>query len=173
MQSSQGVLDLLMVLRVLRLVKIMGQIKRFVSTLTVQTARNVEKDVFRLVTTVRQRKNSIPPRSRTSDLRILRSYALPLSHRDSMVGKAYNKVHARHVSCILLRSAISMASWGSIILGDSEYFLSHARDNTKKHLSLFLNWAQKLPSFLIYLQNLAKPVFLAMNILMAKNPLKH
>ena len=59
-QSSQGVLDLLMVLRVLRLVKIMGQIKRFVSTLTVQTARNVEKDVFRLVTSVRQRKNYSP-----------------------------------------------------------------------------------------------------------------
>ena len=58
-QSSQGVLDLLMVLRVLRLVRIMGQIKRFVSTLTVQTTQNIEKDVFRLVTSVRQRKNSI------------------------------------------------------------------------------------------------------------------
>ena len=33
MQSSQGVLDFLMVLRVLRLVKIMGQIKRFVGFL--------------------------------------------------------------------------------------------------------------------------------------------
>lgn len=32
-QSSQGVLDFLMVLRVLRLVKIMGQIKRFVGFL--------------------------------------------------------------------------------------------------------------------------------------------
>ena len=80
MQSSQGVLDLLMVLRVLRLVKIMGQIKRFVSTLTVQTARNVEKDVFRLVTSVRQRKNSIPPEEsnlRPSDFALLCSTSEP------------------------------------------------------------------------------------------------
>lgn len=79
-QSSQGVLDLLMVLRVLRLVKIMGQIKRFVSTLTVQTARNVEKDVFRLVTTVRQRKNSVPPEEsnlRPSDFALLCSTSGP------------------------------------------------------------------------------------------------
>ena len=79
-QSSQGVLDLLMVLRVLRLVKIMGQIKRFVSTLTVQTARNVEKDVFRLVTSVRQRKNSIPPEEsnlRPSDFALLCSTSEP------------------------------------------------------------------------------------------------
>ena len=79
-QSSQGVLDLLMVLRVLRLVKIMGQIKRFVSTLTVQTARNVEKDVFRLVTSVRQRKNYIPPEEsnlKPSDFALLCSTSGP------------------------------------------------------------------------------------------------
>ena len=79
-QSSQGVLDLLMVLRVLRLVKIMGQIKRFVSTLTVQTTQNIEKDVFRLVTSVRQRKNSIPheeSKLRPSDSALLCSTSEP------------------------------------------------------------------------------------------------
>ena len=45
-----------------------------------------EKGVFRLVTIVGQRKK-FPMRNRTSNLRIPRSDALPLSHRDSMVTK--------------------------------------------------------------------------------------
>ena len=52
----------------------------------------------------------VPIRNRTSDLRIPRSDALPLSHRDSMVSKAYYKVHIWHASCILLGSAMSIAS---------------------------------------------------------------
>ena len=139
-QSSQGVLDLLMVLRVLRLVKIMGQIKRFVSTLTVQTTQNIV-----LSRAWDKEKILFPMRSRTSDRRILRSYALPLSHRDSMVGKAYYEVHARHVSCILLRSAMSMASWGSIVLGDSEYFLCLTHVTTRK--SIFLYFLTELKTY--------------------------
>ena len=46
-----------------------------------------EKGVFRLVTIVGQRKK-FPMRNRTSNLRIPRSDALPLSHRDSMVSNA-------------------------------------------------------------------------------------
>ena len=36
-------------------------------------------------------------RNRTSDLRILRSDALPLSHRDSTVSEVYNEVHMTRV----------------------------------------------------------------------------
>ena len=36
-------------------------------------------------------------RNRTSDLRIPRSDALPLSHRDSTMSEVYNKVHMTHV----------------------------------------------------------------------------
>ena len=46
-----------------------------------------EKGVFRLVTIVGQRKK-FPMRNRTSNLRIPRSDALPLSYRDSMVSNA-------------------------------------------------------------------------------------
>ena len=46
-----------------------------------------EKGVFRLVTIVGQRKK-FPMRNRTSNFRIPRSDALPLSYRDSMVSNA-------------------------------------------------------------------------------------
>ena len=61
----------------------------------------IEKDVFRLVTSVR---------NRNSDLQILSTDALPLSHRDSVVSKAHYEAHIWHASCILLGSAISKAS---------------------------------------------------------------
>ena len=51
----------------------------------------MEKDVFRLVSSEIQRKSSM--RNRTSNLRIPRADALPLSHKDSMVSKAHYKVH--------------------------------------------------------------------------------
>ena len=38
-----------------------------------------------------------PTRNQTSDLRILHSDTLPLSHRDSMVSEVYYKVHMTHV----------------------------------------------------------------------------
>ena len=55
---------------------------------------------FHLVTSVGQRKNSESPswvRNRTSDLRIPRSDALPLSHRDSTVSEVYYEVHMTRV----------------------------------------------------------------------------
>ena len=56
-------------------------------------------------------------RNRTSDLRIPCSDALPLSHRDSTMGKAHYEVHIRHASCILLGSAMSIASYFVYRLG--------------------------------------------------------
>ena len=55
----------------------------------------IEKDVFfRFVTSVRQRKKIVSSHEeRTSDLRILRSDALPPSHRDSTVSGVYYEVH--------------------------------------------------------------------------------
>ena len=53
---------------------------------------------FRLVTSVRHRKKfRVPMRNRTSDLRIPRSGALPLSHRDSTVSEVCYKVHMTRV----------------------------------------------------------------------------
>ena len=51
-----------------------------------------EKGVFRLVTIVGQRKK-FPMRNRTSNLRIPRSDALPLSYRDSMVSNSLYEAH--------------------------------------------------------------------------------
>ena len=56
------------------------------------------KDIFRPVTSVGQRKKFLDPmRNRTSDLRIPRSDALPLSHRDSTVSEVYYEVHMTRV----------------------------------------------------------------------------
>ena len=53
---------------------------------------------FRLVTSVGQRKNSLDHmRNRTPDLRIPRSDALPLSHRDSLVSEVCHEVHMTRV----------------------------------------------------------------------------
>ena len=57
-----------------------------------------EKDDFRLVTSVGQRKKFVVPMSnRTSDLRIPRSDVLPLSHRDSTVSEVYFEFHMTSV----------------------------------------------------------------------------
>ena len=72
-----------------------------------ELGKEIEKDAFRLVTSVGQRKN-FPARNRTSDLRIPHSDALPLS----------------------LRS-------GVLFLKGTQNFLSHAREKMKKHLSQY------------------------------------
>ena len=51
-----------------------------------------EKGVFRLFTIVGQRKK-FPVRNRTSNLRIPRFDALPLSHRDPMVSNSLYEAH--------------------------------------------------------------------------------
>ena len=57
--------------------------------------KEIEKDGFRLVTSVVQRKNFplFLMRNRTSDLWNPRSDALPLSHGDSMVNKAHYRYY--------------------------------------------------------------------------------
>ena len=74
-----------------------------------------------------KKKFWVPMRNRTSLLRIPRSDALPLSHRDSMVSRARYKVYIWQASCIMRGCSSS---------------------------SLFLYRAQNLPSFLFSLQNM-------------------
>ena len=102
-------------------------------------------------------------KDRTSDLRIPRSDALPLSHIDSTVSEVYYEVHMMirvlHTARISNVDSVMFvdrnkrdgkseglrfdSSWGLRF-----FSLSHARDKTKKHLSLFLYRAQDLPSLL-------------------------
>ena len=67
----------------------------------VELGKKVEKDVFRLVTSVGQRKNSESPRGIESQIfgfqLIPRSDALSLSHRDSTVSEIYYEVHMTFV----------------------------------------------------------------------------
>ena len=67
---------------------------------------SLEKDVICLVTRVGQRKKLwIPMRNRTSDLRIPRPDALPLSHRDSTVSEVYYEVlRGFSLVCKIVRS---------------------------------------------------------------------
>ena len=96
-------------------------------------------------------------KNRTSDLRIPRSDALPLSHIDSTVSEVYYEVHMMihvlHTARISNVDSVMFvdrnkrdgkseglrfdSSWGLRF-----FSLSHARDKTKKHLSLFLYRAQ-------------------------------
>ena len=63
-----------------------------------ELGKEIEKDVFCLVTSVGQRKNSESGmRNRTSNLRIPRLDTLPLSHEDSMVSDIYYEVHMTRV----------------------------------------------------------------------------
>ena len=75
-------------------------------------------------------------RNRTSDLRILRSDALPLSYRDPMVSKAHYEVHT---PCILL---------GSVMF----FFFVPCSWKDKKYLFSISLPSSNAPSFLIYTQ---------------------
>ena len=64
-------------------------------------------------------------RNQSSDLCILHSDALPLSHRDSTMGEACYKVHVLQVSCTLLGLAHHRGDLGYPSLRNShDYFLS-------------------------------------------------
>ena len=73
-----------------------------------ELGKEIEKNVFRLVTSVGQKKKSEFPWG--TRVEPLSSNALPLSHRDSVVRETYYEVHVWHSSCILLGSAMSIAS---------------------------------------------------------------
>ena len=64
-----------------------------------ELGKEIEKDVFCHVTSVGQRKNSESGmRNRTSNLRIPRLDALPLSHEDSTVSDIYDEVHMTSIT---------------------------------------------------------------------------
>ena len=92
-----------------------------------ELGKEIEEDVFRLVTSV-----GVPTRKGTSDLRIPRSDALPLSHRDSTVSEVYYEVqmtcvlHTVRISNVLIGTEIFCSSWELRI-----FSLSHARDKMK------------------------------------------
>ena len=73
-----------------------------------------ENDVFRLITNMglQKKKILICHEEWNLRLRIPRSDALPLSHRDSGVNKAISALKFKHGTrqCILLGSAMSLAS---------------------------------------------------------------
>ena len=52
--------------------------------------KTLEKDVF---SSGHECGTKVPMRKRTSDIRILRSDAMPLSHRDSTMSEVYYEVH--------------------------------------------------------------------------------
>ena len=64
-----------------------------------ELGKEIEKDVFCPVTSVGKRKNSESGmRNRTSNLRIPRLDALPLSHEDSTVSDIYYEVHMTSIT---------------------------------------------------------------------------
>ena len=73
-----------------------------------ELGKEIENDVFRLVTSVGQKKKSESPWG--TQVEPWSSNAPPLSHRDSMVRETHYKVHVWHSSCILLGSAMSIKS---------------------------------------------------------------
>ena len=63
-----------------------------------ELGKEIERDVFSSCHERGAKKKSrVPMRNRTSELRIPRSDALPLSHRDSTVSEVYYKVHRTRV----------------------------------------------------------------------------
>ena len=68
-----------------------------------ELGKEIKKDVFSVLSQAWD-KERIPVRNRTSDLRIPRSDAPPLSHRDSTVNEVYYEVH---MTCVLHTARIS------------------------------------------------------------------
>ena len=72
-----------------------------------EPGKEIEKDVFCHVTSVGQRKNSkFGMRNRTSNLRIPRLDALPLSHEDSTVSDIYYEVHMTSITKFIVENPI-------------------------------------------------------------------
>ena len=86
-----------------------------------------------------------------------------------------NCIEKETIHSILKTSEARLRSevWGSLqSWGLRTFCLSYARDKTKRHLSLFLYWAQNLPSLLFYISKLFK-FLLNMNLrrIHAQDPL--
>ena len=66
-------------------------IDRIREMVSLELGKEIKKDIFHLVTSVK--KFWVPMRNRTSDLRLFPRFdALPLRHRDSMLSEVYQKV---------------------------------------------------------------------------------
>ena len=110
--------------------------------------KDIKKDVFRLVTSVGQRKNSESPQRiepQTFGFRALMLYHWATETLQSV--RSITKV-IWHASCILLGSAVRF------LMRAQNFFFVPRSLLDEKHLSLFLYRAQSLPSLLFYLQTL-------------------
>ena len=100
-------------------------------------------------------------RNWTSDWRIPRSDALPLSHRDSTVSEVYYEVHITRVLptarisnvdgvmfVIRIREMVSFELCQEI---KKDFFRVPRSWQDEKHLSLFIYRTQNLPSLLVYI----------------------
>ena len=87
----------------------------------------------------------VPMRKLTSDFRVPRSGVLPMSHRDSVVSKALYVFYLWHTVCILLGSAMSIASCFNN--GDSEFFLCLTLVTRRKTLMIVLYFLTELKTY--------------------------
>ena len=69
-----------------------------------------------------------------------------------MVSEVYYEIEV-HMTRFLHTARINYVDSVMSSRGIGIFFLSHARDKTRKKISLFLYRAQNLPSFLFYLQH--------------------
>ena len=75
----------------------------------------------------------------TSDLRIPRSDALPLSHRDSTVSEVYYEVHIRRVLHTARISSVDSVMFGNRIREMESFDLG--KEKEKDIFRLFTNWS--------------------------------
>ena len=78
-------------------------------------------------------------RNWTSDLRIPRSDALPLSHRDSTVSEVYYEVHIRRVLHTARISSVDSVMFGNRIREMESFDLG--KEKEKDIFRLFTNWS--------------------------------
>ena len=108
--------------------------------------KDIKKDVFRLVTSVGQRKNSESPQRIEPQTFGFR--ALMLYHGATLRSVRSITKFIWHASCILLGSAVRF------LMRTQNFFFVPRSLLDEKHLSLFLYRAQNLPSLLFYIQTL-------------------
>ena len=123
-----------------------------------------KKDVFRLVTSWGQRKNSEFPWG----IEPLHCDALPLSQNRSQSNLKTFRIWKSKVWLLwynhgYLICALMLCHWAGIgvwhcrsevqfLMGTQNFFFVQRLWQDEKHLSLFLHWAQNLPCLLFFLQ---------------------
>ena len=115
-----------------------------------------------------KKKFWVPMRNWTSDLRILHCDALPLSQNQSQSNLKTFRIWKSKVWLLwynhgYLICALMLCHWAGIgvwhcrsevqfLMGTQNFFFVQRLWQDEKHLSLFLHWAQNLPSLLFFLQ---------------------